>query len=254
MEGTYKEIIEFILASGKRIAKRAGKIDDIGIKKQYLTEEDIAIERGMREIIRRRHPEHWFFAEEEHDVFSESEDLWIADPISGTKTFIRGLPHYGIVIAYAKNNVVQFAAVYDPSAEELFTAYTGKGAFLNGKKIFVSEQKDGFGVLFNSSSVWKGEMLERLQEFNVVTNTSSYAVNYCNVACGRYDGTVSFCKDSFPSFAGSLILQEAGGVFTNNRGESNFHHTDRVFIGGNKDAYDKLLRILQQVNPPSSLK
>src|SRR3989338_6115527 len=104
MEKIYTEIIAFMVSSCKRIATRAGKIKDIGIKKQWLTEEDIAIERGLKEIIQKHHPNHAFFAEEEHDSFPENENVWIADPISGTRTFIDGLPHYGIVVAYSKNN------------------------------------------------------------------------------------------------------------------------------------------------------
>ena len=99
MEKVCREIIDFIVSSGKRIAKRAGNIEDIGVKKQYLTEEDLAIERGMKEIIKKHCPTHEFFAEEEHDSFPENEDVWIADPISGTISLIEGLPYYAIVVA-----------------------------------------------------------------------------------------------------------------------------------------------------------
>ncbi|MFH0949479.1 MAG: inositol monophosphatase [Candidatus Aenigmatarchaeota archaeon] len=252
MEMVYKEIINFIMISGKRIAKRAGKIEDIGIKKRYLTEEDIAIERGMKEIIKKHYPNHEFYAEEENETFSEAENVWIADPISSTKTFIQGLPHYGIVISYVKNKIVQFAVVYDPSADELFTAYRGKGAFLNGEKISVSKPSGNLKVVFNLSSQWKDkksaeDMLEKLQKFELFRNTNSHAVNLCYVACGRYDGVICFCKDSFPYFAGSLIIQESGGIFTNKDGNSVIHHKDRVFIGGNIEAYKKLLEVLQCV-------
>lgn len=250
MEKIYDELIEFIVSSGKRIAQRAGHIDDIGVKKQYVTEEDIAIEKGMEEIIKKNHPTHEFFAEEEHDSFHENEDVWVADPISGTKTFIQGLPHYGIAIAHTKNKVTQFGAVYDPSADELFVAYKGKGAFLNGNRIFVSNEAKK--VIFNLSSGWKDEksgqeMLKKLEQFEMSRNQNSHAVNLCHVACGRYDGAMCFGKDSFPIFAGGIIIQEAGGIFTNKEDRSNFDHGDRVFAGGNKIMYEKLREALHQV-------
>ena len=76
MEKIYTEMIAFMVSSGKRIATKAGKIKDIGVKKQWLTEEDIAIERGMKEIIQKHHPNHAFFAEEEHDSFPENENVF----------------------------------------------------------------------------------------------------------------------------------------------------------------------------------
>jgi myo-inositol-1(or 4)-monophosphatase len=253
MQEIYDKIIKFIVSSGKRISKRAGKIKDIGIKKMYLTEEDLTIERGMRDIIKKCCPDHKFYAEEEHEHFPEADDIWIADPISGTKTYIEGLPHYGIAIAHTKNNIVKFGAVYDPSVDELFIAYKGKGAFLNGKKISVS--KSDKKIMANISYGWKDdksskEVLEKLNKFQIFRNKYSFAVNLCHVACGRYDGTVCLCKDSFPLFAGSLIIQEAGGIFTNIKGDSNPHHEDRIFFGGNKETYNKLKEIIKTVNFP----
>jgi len=250
MEKVYNEVIDYIVSSGKRIVKQAGKLKDIGKKKQWLTKEDIAIERGMRDIIKKHCPKHEFYAEEENEDFSKAKDIWVADPISGTKTFIQGLPHYGIAIAHTKNNAGLFAAVYDPSVNELFTAFKGKGAFLNGKKISVSKNKSK--IIFNLSYAWKDEksgnqMSEELETFKTSRNKNSHAVNLCYVACGRYDGTVSFCKDSFPMFAGSVLIQEAGGILTNSKGQSNFSHKDRVFIGGNKETYKKLMKALSKV-------
>ncbi|MDP7115967.1 MAG: inositol monophosphatase, partial [Candidatus Woesearchaeota archaeon] len=238
MKKVYDEIVKFMITSGKRIVKRAGKIKDIGVAKKDLTEEDLAIERGLKEIIQKHYPSHQFFAEEEHDSLPKGDDIWIADPISGTRAFLDGLPHYGIVIAYAKNKVVQFSAVYDPSVDELFIAFKGEGAFLNGKKISVSDKKKP-KVIFNLSKAWKDgksskKMTAELEKFTLIRNRNSHAVNMGYVACGRVDGIVSFCKDSFPSFAGSLLIQEAGGVFTNDKGDSYLHYEDRVFIGGSK--------------------
>jgi len=92
----YQKVIDFMLVSGKRLVMRAGKIADIGIIKKDLTEEDLAIERGLKEIITSFGSDHALFAEEENDVFQESKNVWAVDPISSTSSFIKGLPHYAL--------------------------------------------------------------------------------------------------------------------------------------------------------------
>lgn len=243
----YKAVIEYALTSGKRLTKRAGKIQDIGITKTDLTEEDLAIERGFKKLIENFGRDYVLYAEEENSNLLSSENVWIVDPISGTNTFISGLGHYAIVAAHLYKNQVVFAVIYDPSVNELFTAYHDKGAYLNGKKISVSQFINKRPkIVFNRSKGWKEPEIARkswitLDELgNVFRNTNSFAINYCHVACGRYDGVFTLSKDSFPEHAGSLIIKEAGGVFTNNKKTEQFHHEDRVFLGGNKTTYELL--------------
>lgn len=245
----YQKLLDFIVESGKRLNTRAGNIADIGITKSDLTEEDIAIERGLKKIIEAFDGKHVVFAEEENDFYQEAENIWVVDPISGTSNFIKGLPHYGVVISHLVNQKAVFAAVYDPFADELFTAYLGKGAFLNGQKIQVS--KTTSMLIVRISSEWaKPELVERvvskLSGYEIENRRSSMAVNHCWVASGRYDGFVSFTKDAFPEFAGGLILREAGGQFTNIEGKSDILPTDRIFVGGNNKTYSKIFQIIKE--------
>ena len=85
MEINYKQLLDFIKSSGERLKKRTGKIADIGITKTDLTEEDIAIERGFKNIISSFGNDHILYAEEENDVFNQFENVWVVDPISGTQ-------------------------------------------------------------------------------------------------------------------------------------------------------------------------
>jgi myo-inositol-1(or 4)-monophosphatase len=72
------------------------------------------------------------------NTFTNSENVWIIDPISNTLNFIHGLPHYSVVLSHVYKSELLFAVVYDPSTQEMFTAEKGKGAFLNDIKISVS--------------------------------------------------------------------------------------------------------------------
>ncbi len=244
METNYQKILDFMIESGKRLKARAGNIADIGVSKRNLTEEDFAIEQGFKKIITGFGDDHTIFAEEENDVFKNSKHVWVVDPISGTGTFIKGLPHYAIVITHLVDQKAVFAAVYDPSADELFTAYKGKGAFLNGKPIAVP--KSGHEKVFLwISSQWKdSELVQKIRvkmgSSDIGSNTHSMAINYSWVACGRWDGIISLTKDSFPEFAGNLIVREAGGQFTTFEGAADILPTDRKFVIGNPEAYEKL--------------
>ena len=106
----YDEVIAFIIKSGQRLAKEAGKIQDIGVTKKFLTHEDLAIERGLKKIIKKHDSSHELFAEEENFKFIKSKNIWVADPISGD-----------ILVCYAKNNKIAFEnPVYKFNMFELF--------------------------------------------------------------------------------------------------------------------------------------
>lgn len=248
LDSTYHEIISFITASGKRLRERSGNIADIGITKQYLTEEDLRIERGLQEIIGRLGDGHSVFAEEEHDNFHATPHVWVIDPISSTKNFIEGLPHYAIVVTHVAQAQSQFAAIYDPSTDELFAAHRGKGAYRNGERLQLpvtgSRQ-----VIFRVSYAWNDlagaeRVRATLPGYELVTNTDSIGVNYAELARGDVCGLICFAKDSFPNFAGSLLVQEAGGIATNAQGESNIQPSDRIFVAGNREQYASLFSAL----------
>lgn len=244
----YKKITDFMVESGKRLVTKAGRVKDIGITKADLTEEDLAIENGLHEIIDSFGVPHSFYSEEVYDIYKPDHNIWIADPISGTLNFINNNPHYAIVVSHILNGEVVFAAVYDPSTDELFTANKGKGAYLNGQLIKVGDGQNK--VLIRESIAWQRPLTASaiklaLKMYQTEENPYSMALNYCWVAQGKYDGIVSMTKDTFPEFAGSLIVQEAGGVYTNHEG-NNISVDDRIFVGGNKLIYPELLNVVKK--------
>ena len=264
MNKLYLDIITYALTAGKRLRAKQGHIKDIGITKKYLTEEDIRIERNFTKIIKGHNPKSEIYAEEEHLTLNKAKDLWVIDPISATSGFILGMPGYGIVATHLHNNQAVFAMVYDPSMDELFTAEKGKGAFLNGKRIRVNKTTTSIPriILNITLELWEKEtakqypspinIFKSLSHYNLYRNRGSFAVNYCHIACGRFDGAVSFCKDSFPEYAGSLILKEARGILTNIKGSPNIKPSDRIFIGGNKKIYKELLTKTRLLTKPQN--
>ncbi|MBM3252352.1 MAG: inositol monophosphatase [Candidatus Omnitrophica bacterium] len=252
MNSLYKKIINQVIKSGKRIKGKSGKIIDIGVIKRYLTEEDIKIERELKKKVEECFPGHCFYAEEENNNFINAQDVWVADPISGTHVFICGMPHYGIVISHIHKGRVQFSAIYDPSMNDIYYAFRDKGAYINGKKISINNgPPDKPRVILNLTLAWKNQtalkkLLIGLTEFEFYRVLGSHAINDSLVACGKYNGNVDLAKDSFPYFASSLMVNEAGGVFTNINGERDIGPNDRIFIGGDKKTYNKLIKLAQE--------
>ncbi|MCK5081187.1 MAG: hypothetical protein KAQ63_03410, partial [Candidatus Moranbacteria bacterium] len=151
------------------------------------------------------------------------------------------------------NNQVVFSAIHNPMTNETYTAYKNKGAFLNKKRITFEKNEDA-KILFMPTSHLREidkkvetEMFNELSCFSLYRNANSHAVSFCHVAKGIYDGLVCFSKDSFPVFAGSLIIQEAGEIFTNLEGESEINYRNRIFIAGHKEIYDKLKKLTEKV-------
>ncbi|MFH1770215.1 MAG: inositol monophosphatase [archaeon] len=259
MKEVYDEIVEFMLSSGKRLVEKAGSIKNLKLKDNevteddYVTEEDIRIERGFKEIVLKYNPNHEFYAEEEHDNFPDADNVWVSDPISGTNRFVEGDSRYSIVIAHLNKGIIQFGAVYAPALNELYTAYRGEGAFLNGKKISVSQGKKT--IIFRKSHGWMDEesqnkSIDDLAEYDLSSSfKGSFAISLCHAATGKYDGIVLLCKDTFPIYAGAIILDEAGGIFTNNKGDISFSYRDRVFVGGNKEFHKELKKVLNKTFP-----
>ena len=236
MDAWYDAVQELVVESGERIRHKAGSIADLGA---FVTEEDRRIERELKDLIRGFGPDHALYAEEENRSWPEEPHVWVADPISGTQTFLQGLPHYAIAVALRSDGCPRFAVVLDPSMAELFTARAGQGAFCNGRKIEVSSPgpTQGLRVVLNLSSGWKDErassaLYRALSLHRPYRNTSSFAVNYCHVACGRYDGVVTYAKDAFPELVSELIVCEAGGVLEPLDRTGRVEHLDRRFVGG----------------------
>ncbi|MFT5081726.1 MAG: myo-inositol-1(or 4)-monophosphatase [Planctomycetota bacterium] len=254
----YDLVRDFVRASGQRIRGRAGKLQDIGQAKQYLTEEDLRIENELAELLAQHAPDHVLLAEESHfEAADDAEHLWVCDPISGTHTFLAGLAHFGIVVAHVHRGEPMFALVLDPSTNELFEAHRGQGATCNGQAIRVNDAKpfakEGPRITYNltynyvdpqeAAQVF-GRLTRQPGEFDLYRNTNSFGVNLCHVACGRYDGVVALTKDAFPEVAGGLILREAGGAFTTFAGDQRIRPADRRFLGGSKRAFGALREAL----------
>jgi len=254
MEDLYRQITAYIVERGRELKTAAGNISVVAKGKEIVTELDLSIERGLVALIQKYAPTHSFLAEEEHSEHTAASDIWIIDPISGTSIFADGAPHYGISVAHEHRGTVNFSAVYDPSVDELWTAYRGKGIFLNGQPInTLRNDQSARRVLLNFTTVnylldgWREEIIRAFSKFNLFRTRYCFAVAYAQVAAGRFGAVVSFGKDVFTEYAGSLLITEAGGLFTTGRGEKRITVRDRIFVGGFDPLYQEVFAVVENL-------
>ncbi len=250
----YKKIINKIIELGGTLPPLSGKVSLIGENKNWLTEKDIEIEISLTEIIKTLPGRHSIFAEEMHGAFVKEDNVWVIDSISNTINFIHGMPHYSIVLSHLHKGEVKFAVVYDPSNKELFTAEKGKGAFLNDKKIHASKREDDLffmmGPYFTPPRSYRKKALKIIEVLSekgaTVRIFGSLGLHYAYVACGRADAAISFNEDTFPEFAGKLLVEEAGGRFTDFLGKPLGANTKGV-MATNGLVHAEFLKIIRDI-------
>ena len=113
-----------------------------------VTEVDTKTEAMVFGLIREEFPDHTLVGEEStYDVRADEGYAWIVDPIDGTRNYAGGLPFYSTVVGLALDGEVLVGVNYGPEREDLFEAECGKGAYLNGKRIHVSERTELEGCI-----------------------------------------------------------------------------------------------------------
>jgi myo-inositol-1(or 4)-monophosphatase len=182
-----------------------------------------ALQSGLSEIV----PDALFIGEEGSTAeYSEIGRYFIVDPIDGTMNFIKDLRASSISVALAENGRVQLAAVYNPYLDEIFYAERGKGAFCNGKPIHVSEEPLENGIVIFGTSPYDEDLSEKsfklayeyFRKALDIRRTGSAAIDICAVAAGRAELFFELMLSPWDYAAGSLIVEEAGGVITDAQG------------------------------------
>jgi myo-inositol-1(or 4)-monophosphatase len=165
-----------------------GKISDSDIreksKNDFLTYVDEKSETTIIDVIHSDFPDHNILAEESGVIKQESYYQWIIDPLDGTKNYISGIPVFGISIAIQLKGKTILGVVLDPIRNELFSAEKGKGAYLNGKTIAVSNENELQSCLLATGFPFKNKNIlkQYLKSFADIFESSS-GVRRMGAAC-----------------------------------------------------------------------
>ncbi len=161
-------------------------------------------------------------------INSDTENVWIIDPIDGTTNFLHGFPHFAISIALKSNNEIVSGLIYDPIKDEMFYAEKNNGAFFNNQRIKVSKKKDINSCLFGTGG--------KISEIDMITRKSGCAaLDMAYVAAGRYDGYFQNNLNIWDIAAGIIIVKEAGGIIN----EVNLSENDNIKIRASSSAINQ---------------
>jgi myo-inositol-1(or 4)-monophosphatase len=217
-----------------------------------VTEADHAAEKAIIETIKKDFPGHSILSEECGKEDNDSEYKWIIDPIDGTVNFANGIPICCVSIAVEFQGKMISGAVYNPIINEFFTAERGEGAFLNGKRISVSDKTSvitsclvtGFPYTYLDEPHGPLYMFEKFIRKGVpVRRLGSAAIDLCWVAAGRFDGFYEHKLSAWDSAAGFLIVEEAGGRVTDFQGQPYSVYQPHL-LATNGKIHDELLDYL----------
>ena len=247
-----------------KAARRAGSIitrasEDIGSLtindkgfNDFVSEVDLASEKEIIRVLKTAYPEHAFLGEES-GLTHQADNIWIIDPLDGTTNFLHGFPQYCISIALEQKGEITQAEIYDPNRNDLFTATKGQGAYLNQRRIRVSNKsklKDsllGTGFPFRDFQhlpVYLKIFEEVVRGTSGIRRPGSAALDLAYVAAGWFDGFFEINLSKWDIAAGGLLVTEAGGIV------SDFSEKDGWIESGNIVAttpkiYEPLIKIIQ---------
>ena len=198
---------------------------DVRVKgdSDFVTRADLEVSDHLKKRLKEEYPAVGFISEEDYDSleFDGEKDYWILDPIDGTTNFMHGLPFCCISLALWSAGESVLGVIYAPYTGELFCAEKGKGAYLNGKPIRVSEHRalsDCVGLL-EYNAYYKNEVDPALDHARRIylacqdlRTFGSAALEFAYVACGRADVYLGRYLKPWDFAAGCCIVREAGGI------------------------------------------
>jgi len=224
-----------------KLARKSGKIIKASffdvIEKEYhstgspVTKVDRKINKLVINEIRENFPEQDLIGEEESHKGTGSEFSWVCDPLDGTKAFISKVPTCVFSIAQLKNGVPILGVIYDPFMDRMYYAEKGKGAYLNGDKIFVSKDKDvnkkmmaidySLNTIVDMDHIYTTLRKDGVRIFQLGATLYQCML----VASGEFFGTVYPFINQYDVAAAKVIIEEAGGKVTD--------------LYGNEQRYDR---------------
>ncbi|MEP1613048.1 MAG: 3'(2'),5'-bisphosphate nucleotidase CysQ [Roseobacter sp.] len=188
-----------------------------------VTEADLAVNSYLESVLRMARPDYGWLSEETEDNTNRlsCDSVFIVDPIDGTRSFVEGSRTWAHSIAVADHGVVTAAAIYLPMRDLLYTAAKGKGAWLNGMPLNVSQRTElrGADILVTKPSLSPDQWPNGVPEIKRA-HRPSLAYRLGLVGQGRFDGMLTLRPTwEWDVAAGALIVQEAKGICTDKTGQ-----------------------------------
>jgi histidinol phosphatase-like enzyme (inositol monophosphatase family) len=223
-----------------------------------VTIADRRAEERIAEIVGRRFPEHAILGEE-HGLRGGSAPItWIVDPIDGTKSFIHGVPLYGVMIGVEIEGAADVGVVHFPALGETYYAARGFGSYWNGRRMRVSETASLANALLVSTASKRfppdsdvGRAQEELAGRTALQRTWGDCYGHMLVASGRAEIMLDPRMSVWDCAPLAVIVEEAGGIFTDWSGARTIHGGSA--ISTNAHLHHEVMEIIHASSPAAAM-
>jgi myo-inositol-1(or 4)-monophosphatase len=200
-----------------------------------VTEADLAVNALLQQELLRE-GEGWLSEESVDDLSRlQKKNVWIVDPLDGTREFVAGIPEYCVSIAYAENGHAVAGGICNPATNEIFLGAIGIGVTYNGKPVKTTSQPalKGATVLASRSETKRGEW-SRFESANfTVRQMGSVAYKLALVAAGLADATFTLVpKHEWDVAAGAALIESAGGFVRTLENQSLLCNQQSLLLAG----------------------
>lgn len=254
---TIENIISIVKEAAKFMVDDCFEVTQKDGFANIVTSSDLAVQEFLCEHLSALLPGSGFICEEDDVINASQEYTWIIDPIDGTANYARGVKQCAISVALKQHDDIVMGVVYVPRDNELYYAEKGRGAYLNGKQIHVSQRQFADAVLCTALPVYYKEhapecadiILRAFQQCNDVRRFGAAAPELCYLALGRFELYFEYTLSPWDFAAATLVLTEAGGVLTDRNGNKpTFTEKTGVVAANTAENHARLLALVNHAD------
>ena len=254
MADTLREVLDFATDAAWQAGRITLRYFQTGVEVEEKADESpvTAADRGaetkLRELIEARFPNDGIVGEEHGDKKGTTGRRWILDPIDGTKSFVHGVPLYGVLVGVEIEGEPAIGVVHFPALNEMICAAKGLGCTWNGRPARVSDISDiQDATVILTSPVHKhgrGEAMNRICSRAKLVRGWGDCYGYMLVATGRAEVMLDPIMNVWDCAALAPILEEAGGTFTTWSGEATIWGNEAV--GTNGALFKEVMQLIKE--------
>ncbi|HRX75577.1 MAG TPA: inositol monophosphatase family protein [Hyphomonas sp.] len=246
-------------AAGRSLARDFGEVENLQVSKKgpadFVSNADHRAEEIIFSHLSKARPGYGFVMEERGIVEgTDKSHRFIVDPLDGTLNFLHGQPHFAVSIALERDGELLTGVIFDVAKNEIFWAETGRGAWLENRKLRVAARRDLIESVIATGTPWHGIPGEThatfAREIAAMTPVTagirrygSAALDLAWVAAGRFDGFWERGLKPWDIAAGIVLVREAGGTISEIDGGDVL--TTGSILAANEDLHPKLEKQLR---------
>lgn len=256
-----EQVMQIAKEAAAFMANRDFQVENKGSVGNDVTSADKQVQKYIKDRLRRLDPSIGFIGEEEGEQDYGARRAWVVDPIDGTANFIRGLNASAISIGLIEDGEAVLGVVYNPYQDELYSAQKGKGAFLNGIPIHVSDRDFAHGMCCTAFCLYRKELSEICQriltdvyaECEDFRRIGTASIELTALAAGKVELYFEIRLYPWDYAASACIIKEAGGHVGSismqpGGGDAALSYTGPgpIVAANSKENYEQMLAIIKR--------